>query len=66
MSEGHQWANSYPLSKLWIEAEIAKERINARHTTDAVLMQSVIVAVLSPDGKGVKNLQDQLRELTDG
>lgn len=66
ISEGHTHANHYPLSKLWIEAEIARERINSKIATEASLIQSAIVAVLSLDGKGVKNFNDQLQRLTDG
>lgn len=66
MSEGHQHADRYPLSKLWIETEIARERINARLATEATLIHSAIVAVLASDGKGVENLNRQLKRLTDG
>jgi len=66
ISEGQIHANHYPLSKLWIEAEIVRERINSKIATEASLIQSAIVAVLSLDGKGVKNFNDQLKRLTDG
>jgi hypothetical protein len=66
MAEGHRHANDYPLSKLWIEAEIARERIHGRMATETSLLHSAIVAVLSLDGKGVENLNRQLRKLTDG
>jgi hypothetical protein len=66
MSEGHPHASRYPLSKLWIETEIARERINARLATEATLIHSAIVAVLAPGGKGVENLNRQLKALSDG
>lgn len=66
MSQGHTQAHRYPLSKLWIEVEIVRERINAQTATEASLIHSAIVAVLSLDGKGVKNFDNQLRKLTDG
>jgi hypothetical protein len=66
MAEGHLHANRYPLSKLWIETEIARERINARLASETALIHSAIVAVLAPDGKGVKNLNRQLEDLNDG
>jgi len=66
MAEGHPHANRYPLSKLWIETEIARERINARMASETALMFQAIVAVLAPGGKGVKNLNENLKRLTDG
>lgn len=66
MSEGQQLANHYPLSKLWIETEIARERVNSRITTEISLMHSAVIAVMSPDGKGTTNLQNQLRRMNDG
>jgi hypothetical protein len=66
MAEGHIHANHYPLSKLWIETEIARERINSRMASEASLIHSAIVAVLSLDGKGVDNFTQQLRRLNDG
>jgi len=66
MSEGHQHANQYPLSKLWIEAEIARERINARLATEATLTFHAVVAVLASGGGGVKEFNEELRKLNDG
>lgn len=66
MSEGHPHANQYPLSKLWIESELVRERVNGRISTDATMMQAVIVAVLSPNGEGAKHLQKLLKGLNDG
>jgi hypothetical protein len=66
ISEGHTHANIYPLSKLWLEVELARERINSKIATEASLIHTAIVAVLSLDGKGVKNFNDQMRKLTDG
>lgn len=67
LSEGHQQANQYPLSRLWIEAEIVRERVNQRIATESTMMQAVIVAVLSPaKGEGAKHLQKLLKGLTDG
>jgi hypothetical protein len=66
MSEGHQYASLYPLSKLWIETEIARERINARLVTEATLTFKAIVAVISSGGGGVKDFNEELRKLNDG
>lgn len=66
LTEGHRYPQYYPLSKLWMEAELARERINLRIATESSLLRSVIVSVLSADKTGMKNLQDQLKTLTDG
>lgn len=66
LAEGHEHASRYPLSKLWIETEIAKERINARMATETTLLHSAIVAVIAPGGKGVDNLDKLLKRLNDG
>lgn len=61
MSEGHPWANYYPLSKLWIEAEIAKDRINARMASETILMQAVVASAFNKEGtKVLKDLLDDL------
>ena len=64
MAEGHPWAAYYPLSKLWIEVELARERINARISTEAVLMQSVISSIVNKNGATA--LKDQLENLNHG
>jgi hypothetical protein len=66
MSEGHPHARKYPLSTMWMEAELVRERVNGRITTEATLMHAVIVAVLAPDGQGAKNLNKMLKDMTDG
>lgn len=66
MAEGHAHARKYPLAMLWTEAELARERVNARLATEAVLLQQVAVAVLTPKGKGVKHLNETLRKMQDG
>lgn len=65
MAEGHEHASSYPLSHLWIEAELATERINRRIVTDATMMQAVVIASLNPK-QGGKHLQKLIRKLNDG
>lgn len=66
MAEGQEHANRYPLSKLWIETEIARERVNSRISTEISLMHSAVVAIMAPDGKGNSNFIKQLRDLNDG
>lgn len=66
LAEGHPHAHKYPLSKLWIEAEITEERINRKTITETTLMHACIVAVLSPKGEGAKHYQKLVKELSDG
>jgi hypothetical protein len=65
MAEGHQHASRYPLSTLWIEVELATERINRRIATEALVMQAVVGTVMG--GKeGAKHLKSLLKRLNDG
>lgn len=64
MAEGHRYPHYYPLSKLWMEAELAKERVNLHMASEATLMRTVIVSVLSTDNSGLENFKEQLRKLT--
>lgn len=66
LAEGHPHARAYPLSALWIEAELVRERINGRIVTEATLQHAVIVAILSPGGNGTKSLDKMMRNITDG
>lgn len=66
MAEGHPCARKYPLAMLWTEAELARERVNARLATEATLLHQVAIAVLTPKGRGVKHLTKTLRKLQHG
>lgn len=66
MADGHMFASQYPLSKLWIEAEIAEERANRKLATETTLMHACIVAVLAPKGEGAKQYQKLIKDLQDG
>lgn len=50
VSEGHRDAGLYPLAYMLCEAEIARERINARIKTEMILTQSAIASALSKKG----------------
>lgn len=66
LSEGHLHARKYPLAMLWNEAELVRERVNARFVTEATLLHAVAMAVLTPKGKGVEHLNKTLRKLQNG
>lgn len=59
-------ARKYPLAMLWNEAELVRERVNARLATEAALLHAVAMAVLTPKGKGVGHLNRTLRMLQHG
>lgn len=65
-AEGHGLPQRYTLATLWYEAQLARERINAKIATEATLVHAVIAAVLTPKGKGVSNLKTLLKRLQDG
>lgn len=66
LAEGHVNARKYPLAMLWNEAELVRERVNARLATEATLLHAVAMAVLTPKGKGVAHLNKTLRKLQNG
>lgn len=66
LSEGHLNATRYALAKVWYEAQIVRERVNNRIATEVTLMHTAMVAIMSPKGKGVTNLNKQLKRLQNG
>jgi hypothetical protein len=64
LSEGHHHARRYPLIVLWQEAQVVRERINARIVTDAVMIDSAIAANLSKPGR--KQFAKTLKDLSNG
>lgn len=62
LAEGHADARRYPLAMVWSEARIVRRRVNDRISTEAVLMQTAIVAALA----GGKHLTEALKDLRDG
>ena len=46
-SEGHGSPNRYPIATLTYEAQLARERVNAKLKTEAVLLQGAIFSALS-------------------
>lgn len=59
-------ANRYPIAKVWYEAQIVRDRINGRMSTEVILIQAAIIAVMSPTGAGVKNFDKLLKGLRNG
>ena len=51
---------------VWYEARICRERVNARISTDAIMLHAAYVAVKAPKGAGVKNFDKLLKDLRDG
>lgn len=65
LSSGHPHAKRYPLSTLWYEAQLVRERVNGLVATEAVMMDAVITSVLSPKN-GRQHLDKLLRKLNSG
>jgi len=53
------------MSKLWIEVELATERVNGQTATEALLMQAVVASALNPKS-GSARFKKLLKDLTDG
>jgi len=65
ISEGHVFADSYPIIKLISEAAICRDRINNQLANESILQQAMIGSVLN--GKsGAKPYRDLIRRLTNG
>lgn len=63
LAEGHTAARRYPLVVLWQEAQIARERVNQRIVTEALLIDAAIIRGVSGDGKHFEAL---IKGLTNG
>jgi hypothetical protein len=65
LSQGHRFAQSYPVGTVWREARIARERMNHQIVNDAIMMQKVISSIMSKQGgqdfqETIKGLQDDV------
>ena len=56
LAEGHSAARRYPLVVLWQEAQIARERVNTRMMTEALLIDAAIIRAVSGEGKHFESL----------
>lgn len=57
-------AGRYPIGRLWTEAKIVKDRINAKSAQDALLMQAAIGSIL--DEKAAKHFKELIGKIQDG
>jgi len=59
IAEGWSYSVAYalPLATLWTEAELIRERIHTRMSTEAVLLQAAVVDVVGGGGHLVKALE---------
>ena len=57
-------ADRYVIGRLWLENEIAADRINRQAVTQAILFQAAAISVM--DKKGGKYFNDLIRKLSDG
>lgn len=64
LSNGHLHARQYPLTVVWSESRIIRQRDNSRAVQDALVMQAVIGAVLTKAGD--KHLDNLLGKIGNG
>jgi hypothetical protein len=65
LSEGHLYANRYPLSKLWYEADLVRERVNRNHVTEVTILSTVMASRYGGRAAG-QNIKDLIRKLENG
>ena len=64
LANGHPDAPSYPIGRLWIEAEIVVDRIN-KHLADEALLTQLAVSTLMSESAG-ETFNDRIKDLTNG
>jgi hypothetical protein len=65
LSEGHRFAQHYPLAMVGAEAAIARRRINGKLVTESTLMQACIGAVMNGK-KGGAHYRKLIKDLNRG
>jgi hypothetical protein len=65
LSEGHRFASRYPLSKLWYEADLVRERINRNYVTEVTILSTVMSTRYGGRAAG-KTISDLIRKLQNG
>lgn len=61
LEHGHVHAAVYPLWRLWMEAEIVRDRVNGLLVSEAVLIQHAVGSLLSKEAaKSFKELVESL------
>lgn len=65
LSEGHRFAQHYPLATVGVEADIARRRINSKIVTESTLMQACIGAVMNGK-KGGAHYKNLIKDLNRG
>lgn len=64
LERGHSQAARYPLWRLWMEAEIVKDRIHGLLVSEAILFQHAAASIMSKEG--AKAFKELVETLTNG
>lgn len=62
-AQGHPEARFYPLPVLWLEARMARRRINREMASEATLLRLAVASVLSK--KAGSQFKDEIKRLTE-
>lgn len=65
-SEGHLYAEHYPIWRLWAEAKIARARINRMLGSQAIVQYKASATAFSGSRKANKAFTEFIKELFDG
>lgn len=66
LANGHVNASRYPIARVWYEAQLVTERVNNQTLTEVTLLHAAMVAIMSPKGDGVRNLNKLMGKLRNG
>ena len=64
LANGHPGAASYPIGRVWLEAELVVNRINKQLADTAMLTQLAVSTLMSKEAGDTFN--DRIKDLTNG
>lgn len=64
LEHGHVHAALFPLWRLWVEAEIVRDRVNGLLVSEAILIQHAVGSLLSKEA--AKSFKELVENLNDG
>lgn len=64
LGHGHVHAAHYPLWRLWMEAEIVRDRLHGLMISDAILTQHAVGSLLSKEA--AKSFKELVESLSNG
>lgn len=64
LANGHSEASRYPIGRVFLEADIVRERLDQERAAQSVLMQLCVGSLL--DREAGKQFSKQIQEMTSG